>query len=274
MNILIFIASLPYSRPAIMFGGKIAKMTKSKVTLLSAGTQKKDEANSQKLFSQAKELLAEVEVETRFRSTPSAKAIIQEIEGAHYDMVVVRARQAIRYRQRLRGKVGRTIANEAPIPVLVVKQKRSTLKRILICTGGTHYALKVVEMGAELAHAAQAEVTLLHIINAVPTMYTGLDAIEETLPELLQTQTLIAEHLRDAAKRLDSHNIKAQLEIRRGEVATELLQEAEDGNYDLIIIGATRSALQSWFLGSVTREIVNHATCPVLVVRGTHADEG
>jgi nucleotide-binding universal stress UspA family protein len=85
----------------------------------------------------------------------------------------------------------------------------------------------------------------------------------------LQTQTLIAQHLRDAAKLLDSQNVKAKLELRRGDVSTELLQEADEGNFDLIMIGATREqgALQSWFLGSVTREIVNHAKCPVLVVR-------
>jgi len=271
MNILIFVASLPYSKPAISFGGKIAKLTDSRVTLLSAGIYQKDRDKSETLLTDAKALLHDdVEVETRFHAAPPAKAVLQEVEAENYDLVVVRARKAIRYRQRLRGKVGRTIANEAPIPVLIIKQKRATLKRILICTGGTHYANKVIEMGAELARAAQAEVTLLHITNAVPTMYTGLDAVEETLPELLQTQTLIAQHLRDAAELLDSHNVKAQLEIRRGEVATELLQEADEGNYDLIIIGATRGALRSWFLGSVTREIVNHAKCPVLVVRGPY----
>jgi nucleotide-binding universal stress UspA family protein len=47
-----------------------------------------------------------------------------------------------------------------------------------------------------------------------------------------------------------------------------VLREAKDIGADLIVLGThSRSNLERFFLGSVTRKIVQSATCPVLTVR-------
>jgi nucleotide-binding universal stress UspA family protein len=63
--------------------------------------------------------------------------------------------------------------------------------------------------------------------------------------------------------------VTATLKQRHGVAADEILREALEGGYDLIVIGAsgTGGRLKEWLLGNVTREVVEHAPCSVLVVK-------
>jgi universal stress protein A len=61
--------------------------------------------------------------------------------------------------------------------------------------------------------------------------------------------------------------------IRKGRPATEIVKFTRENNTDLVIVGVKgRSALEVVFLGSVARDVVNHAPCPVLVVRPVEHD--
>jgi nucleotide-binding universal stress UspA family protein len=275
MRVLIFVASLPYSEPAVLFGGLIARLTQSSITLLHATPPDKDLSDAENTLAQARALLPSVAVNTRIYQSPSIKGILAEIHSGNYDLVVLQARQTLRLRDRLRDTVDRVIAKESPISVLIVKQGRPNLERILICTGGQDTAEPVIETGARLAQAAQAQVSVLHVATPVPRMYAGLDAMAETLPELLQTDTPLAQHLNRASEIMAQHQINATLMLRRGEVVGEILQEALAGDYDLLLIGASaaKKGLKEWMLGNATRRIVDTARCPVLVVKRAEAEQ-
>jgi nucleotide-binding universal stress UspA family protein len=49
----------------------------------------------------------------------------------------------------------------------------------------------------------------------------------------------------------------------------ELLREMRRVDYDLVVAGSSpaRGRLQTYIMGDITRELVNQADCPVLVVR-------
>ena len=271
MNILVFIKSMPYAAPAIRFGGLIAQLTAGSITLLMSSRDESLREKADEELAQAAALLPDLEVETHISRSKAIEGIWDEIKKGGYDLVVMRARRAIRFRQRLWKKLGRQVAVESPISVLVVKdsEKPPELRRLLICTGGKDPGNLVIEKGADLARASGAAVTVLHVTNPVPSMYTGMDEIEETMTELLQTDTPVARHLRKAAAYLAERDVEASLEIRQGDVTEEILAEANTGGYDLILIGAARgeSRLIEWFMGDVTRSLVNHASCAVLVVR-------
>ncbi|MFQ5616109.1 MAG: universal stress protein [Anaerolineales bacterium] len=269
MNILVFVADMPYARPALIFGRLIARLTQSPVTLLHVNPHQSNLTRGAGILARAHEMLPDVVINTQIRQDTPTSGILEEIHTGKYDLVVLRARRKLWLTQRFRGVVGRMIAKHAPVSVLIVKRDSPDLKRILVCTGGVDIAETAIKAGAQLAQAAHARATLLYVTNPLPSMYTGLNGIEETLPELLQTNTPVARHLRHAAEILAQHQVSAELELRRGVVSNEILREADRGNYDLIIVGASRVAngLKGWVLGDVTWQVVNEARCPVLVVR-------
>ena len=55
--------------------------------------------------------------------------------------------------------------------------------------------------------------------------------------------------------------------IRKGHPAEEILQAADDEGVDIIMIGSRGSRASHLFMGSVSREVVNNARLPVLVVK-------
>jgi nucleotide-binding universal stress UspA family protein len=100
-------------------------------------------------------------------------------------------------------------------------------------------------------------------------MYTGLEAMEETLAELLQSDTPVAEHLRASARYFSELDIDAEMKLRRGVVPDEILREARLGDYDLIVIGPGEgdAPLRRLLVADVTPKVVERAPCPVLIVR-------
>jgi nucleotide-binding universal stress UspA family protein len=153
--------------------------------------------------------------------------------------------------------------------VLVVKGELPLLKRILICTGGQKLNQAVIERGAQLAQAAQAAVQLLYVTSPVPGMYSGLGNMDETLSELLQTNTPIAQHLRWAAHYLSQLGVSGEIKVRHGVVSEEIVREAQEGQYDLIVLGSRTemSLLNELLMEKVTPHIVEYAPSSVLVVR-------
>jgi len=252
-----------------MFGGFIARQTQSSVTLLTVieDAQKLDLAYQ--TLDQAGLWIPELDVRTSMRIGTEIDGILDEINALPYDLIVLKARQAVQIKDFLKTTIGRRVARQSPISVLVVKQRQPELNRILICTSGLEIADPAIEMGARLAQAVQAKVTLLHVTGSIPSMNTGLTRVEETLPDLFQTVTPVAKNLHQGAKILKQYQVEAELELRHGSVSDEILIEARNGNYDLIMLGASKAStrLTGWLMGDITYQIINAARCPVLVVR-------
>jgi len=269
MKILIFVSSQSNSKPAVMFGGLIARQTQSTVTLMTVIDESQNLDAAHQTLDTAGWWIPDLDVGTSIRIGAEVNCILEEINIGNYDLIILKTLQAVQIKDFLTTKTGRRVARQSPISVLVVKQKKSELHRILICTSGVDVSDPVVEMGSRLAQTTQAKVTLLHVTGSIPSMYTGLNKVEEHLSEILQTDTPMSRHLHQAVSLLVQENVDAELELRHGSVSDEILIEARNGNYDLIILGASKASthLTGWLMGDVTYQIVNAARCPVLVVR-------
>jgi len=60
--------------------------------------------------------------------------------------------------------------------------------------------------------------------------------------------------------------INAVAKVARGEIADEILREAESGNYDFIIVSAKGKPGDRKLLGSNTRKVLAKSKIPVYVV--------
>ncbi len=72
---------------------------------------------------------------------------------------------------------------------------------------------------------------------------------------------------RDVAAVLEGWGPKVTTHVRSGTAATEIVKAAKAKDAGLIVIASQSSRAESVLMGSVAHKVLNHATCPVLVVR-------
>jgi nucleotide-binding universal stress UspA family protein len=137
-------------------------------------------------------------------------------------------------------------------------------RRILIAVDESEPTGRVVEAGATLARRLEARVALVHVVDP------RLDAAPEPgipLPELLtDLEKAGQEFLRQLRDRLLA-SLEAELFVRDGRPADEILAVAREWGADLIVIGThEHSGLQRLLMSSTTTSVVDHAPCPVLTV--------
>lgn len=269
MKILIIVTSIEFDRAAITFGGLIARLTHARVKLLHVVLAGKSLTAGEAILEQAQKLLPDLPIETKLCDGRLVTRSLAELRERDHDLVVIGEGQRQALAQSTSRPLIRAIVQRSSASLLFARRSRSELKRVLICTGGTSIAEPVIHSGALLASAGGARATLLHVVGTIPTMYTGLGGIEETLSELLKTDTPMARNLRHGAEILEKYHVPAQLELRHGVVANEILREANVGNYDLIVTGAPERTkrLKRWLLGDVSNAVTERAQCPVLIVR-------
>jgi nucleotide-binding universal stress UspA family protein len=138
------------------------------------------------------------------------------------------------------------------------------LKRILVPTDFSKNSRRGLQYALAFAKQCGASITLLHAVHAKCSALGRVDdlALEEAL------KRGEARELSALVQRLLGDQVSADIVVRIGSPATEIVHAAEALGADLIIISTHgRTGLKHLLLGSVTEAVVRHSTCPVLVVR-------
>jgi len=267
---LICVAGMPYAVPTVKLGGLVAGLRNPDVTLLTVIKASGDEKAAYEMLAQAQMHMNLSVGALKVRKGSPVEEIVQESREGEYDLVVVGDHVVKGIFDIFLQSITSQVTRHALGSVLIVKGNRPQLQRILLATGGRQVSRNVVRSGAQLARDADAEVILLHVADPVPGMYTGLETMDESLQELLTSNTPIARHLRWAAQLLASYEIKAEVALNRGMAVNEILRKAKVSNSDLIVIGAqveNSTWLNDLLMSTVTPQVVDHAPCSILVVR-------
>jgi universal stress protein A len=136
-------------------------------------------------------------------------------------------------------------------------------RNILAVVGVTEDSVQVAARAREFAAAANAQLTLLHVVEFVP-----VEPLSDSLLPAVQIETELIERsrtrLRDMAQNLGA---AVRWEVSSGNVKTEITRFARQGQFDLIVIGShERHGLS--ILVNLTEDTVLHAApCDVLAVR-------
>lgn len=277
MKMLICSIGSERQKSTLRFAAMVAGALGADTTLLGVvGKKRKAKDMAEALDAAAEELAAhDLPVQVQVEAGDAEKIVLESIEQGGYDIVVLGALGGKRSRRAPLNSVGMRIVEQAQSSVLVVKGERPSLSRLLICASGTEYGHMAIWAGASLACGAGAQATVLHVVDPMPTMYTGLEQMEETLAELLQSESAMARELKWAAWVVKEECKISELKLRRGIAADEILREGQEGDFDLIVLGSSQSAsgLVRVLMGDLTREVVSRAQRPVLVVRPQRQEE-
>lgn len=271
MKLLVAVGGYPHSRATIAYARLLASGATASIVLLNVIDDPRRREESEATLRAAREQLAGLTVQTKTRVGTPTLEILEEARSQEFDLLVIGARDQPSLQEVLLGSVARKVVSRAPISVVVVKEERHAVSKILICTGGKRYADPTVSEGLEIAKALGAEVTILYVAMQTATMYAGLSEVEQHLTELLQTDTDEARHLRRAAEAIEELELPGNLRMRHGPVVDEILREAALEDYDLIVLGARykRSPLRNLLWTDVTGGVLDRANRPVMVAMGS-----
>ncbi|MFZ0378410.1 MAG: universal stress protein [Solirubrobacteraceae bacterium] len=135
------------------------------------------------------------------------------------------------------------------------------MKRIVVGFDGSDHARKALARAAEIANGA----TVAVVSATSPSTFMRDPGVSKEDPADVEART---QALDEARKYLEEKGITGQYITGHGNPADVIVAEAEDSGADLIIVGTRgHNAARRVVLGSVSTNVVHHATVDVLVVR-------
>jgi nucleotide-binding universal stress UspA family protein len=271
MKILICSDGMPAAESATRLGAAVAVPLQAETTLLGIAENSEDEASlRQALEKQAESLRAlNLSPQVNMGAGDPVLKITEETARTKYDLVIIGARKTGSTGLHWRSEKMYELIKSISPPVLVAIGEWAQLKRFLVCTGGKEFIEEAVQLTGKFAKAVGATVTLLHVMAEPPAMYADLVRLEEDIDHLLKSKSELGVNLCTQKADLEKLGVAAEVRIRHGIVVDQVFAEARERNYDLIVTGSSqaRGMLRHYIMGDLTRSILNHANCPVLVAR-------
>jgi nucleotide-binding universal stress UspA family protein len=148
------------------------------------------------------------------------------------------------------------------------------ITRILVPVDFSFHAERAFSYATTLAHRFAATLGLLHVVE--DPFVTGawnsevyVPNVAELLEELIASAEQQLATLRESAAAL---GLTAETAVITGRPAHAIVEHANEGGFDLIVMGTHgRSGLSHAVMGSVAERVVRKAPCPVLTVRAADA---
>lgn len=252
---------------AIRFAELITRALGMELILLHVTRKETPNAEETRILTTTRHYLRQAPDQVLHLPGDFKRVIFQELDPHAHELVILGTSGGLEGQSVPR--LSRAVAEQIADSVLLIRNPPEALQRILICTGGHAGSNIVIERGLSLATRCGAAATILHVVSSSPSMYTGLQALNESLTDILQRETPLANHLRSAAAQVEHAGVKAELELRHGTVGEEILRAAELGEYDLIVIGAPEPGhlLDRLTLGRIGPQLLASAKSSVFIAR-------
>lgn len=229
------------------------------------------------------------EIETAFYEGHAAETIVRKAQEAQAGMIVVGAKGLRSTLGILLGGVAQQVVEHAHCPVLVVRAPYTGLHRVLLVTDGSATSQTAVGFLSRFALPPDVLVDVCHVVppGALPQFSTGTWPVgHEVVPILSDNELAELEKMHQeeresgralaqkTAQTLNAAGLRAESVVLEGDAASEILRYARKMRPDLIVAGSRGlSEIKGWWMGSVSRKLVNNAACSILVVKGAEVGE-
>jgi nucleotide-binding universal stress UspA family protein len=191
------------------------------------------------------------------------------------DLIAMGARGIKGIKSVFLGSVTRLVTVHSPLPVLVVKPaaaKPSRKMKILFVVDGSEYSRATGEFLSSIPFPDDAEVTILNVIASafsdIPERFAleVSDQIKEAVAgartrEFAESEKILEEARTSLSRRFRNISVFSKV----GDPATEIVRTAESLQTDIIAAGCRGLRGMKGMMGSVSRNILTHAGCSVLI---------
>jgi nucleotide-binding universal stress UspA family protein len=166
----------------------------------------------------------------------------------------------------LRNEIDR-IASELEDKIQAFEQERERggpFRTIVVAVDESEPSEFAVRMGVKIGGEYDATLLLVHVVDTA----SGLGPEFGVDQSFIRTKQLDYGHaILQAAQSHVPHEFNAQVVLREGNPAEQIVQVAKDQSADLIIIGTrARGRVARLFLGSTAEAVLRSAPCPVLSI--------
>jgi nucleotide-binding universal stress UspA family protein len=205
------------------------------------------------------------------------QAIVNQAEATRADMLVMGTHGRSGFQRLFLGSVTEKVIRQAQCPTLVVPPRAHDIApdtpvqfhRILCPTDFLASSLKAFEYAIGIAEEADAQLTLLHVVEMLAAV-----GHEPLVPDD-QFARLRGATIADARRRLSAlipDDARAYCTIDavvvEGRAYKQILCHAKERQADLIVMGVHgRGAIDLILFGSTTHHVLRDSLCPVLIVR-------
>lgn len=143
-----------------------------------------------------------------------------------------------------------------------------SFQKLLAPVDFSAHSVEATRVAADLARRFDASLTLIHVND--PMTYALPDGFVMVPPTAIEKLYQALNSQLDGARRqaLEAGAPRVETKLLDGFVAGEIVQFAERGAFDLIVMGTHgRTGMTHLVLGSIAERVVRLSPCPVLTVK-------
>jgi len=258
------------TRPGLEYGVWLSGVLGTPVTLLGVIEHPDEAAQVNHLVQETAQRLEESHVPLEIqRDEGRGSLVIARHAAAGEYLTVIGPLGRPAWRRVIQGRSFRRILERVCTPILYVREKRTSLQRMLVCLGGLQYSESLIQLCLHLATRAGSSLTLFHVVEPVTLDYPVAKEIHDHWQHILDTPTPQGMNLRQAYDLVLQSGLQVEFKVRHGNPVHEIAQEIKHGDYDLTGMGSAYSAhsLRHMYMPNVTAEIAESITSPLLAVR-------
>ena len=147
------------------------------------------------------------------------------------------------------------------------------INKILVAIDGSKTADSALDFALDLAKKYSAETLIVSVLDVISLSLVSrgmLFSPTSTTKYLEDLEAFYKKVLTDALKKAKKLKVKLKIskKLLKGRAADKIVETANRGSFDLIVIGSRGlGEIKEFFLGSVSDRVADEAKCPVLIVK-------
>ncbi len=215
-------------------------------------------------------------VSTAIEEGAPEQCILETADSSNADLIVMGSRGIKGIKSLFIGSVTRSAAHNSPKPVLVIKPpgcEPAGRLRILFATDGSDHAVETGKLLSRIPFPDNTEVKIINVVsgpfssNIPETFYPEIsERIAEMETRAREIEFANSERIIGQAREsLTGSFSKVEVLSEAGDPSTEILKASERSDSDIIAVGCRGMRGLRGIMGSVSRNVLTHAKCSVLI---------